>query len=69
MEISQWPAARDVQAALGYSGPHVNRLIRTGRLHAVKTRLGWLIDPESVEAFAAARVERTQRKQEVAVPA
>ncbi len=69
MEIAQWPAARDVQMQLGYSGPHVNRLIHTGRLHAVKTRLGWLIDPQSVEAFAAARSAQRAKQHAEAVPA
>jgi excisionase family DNA binding protein len=55
VEIANWAAARDVQARLGFSGPYVNKLVRTGRLRAVRTRLGWLIDPQSVEAFAAAR--------------
>lgn len=67
MEIANWPAARDVQARLGFSGPYVNQLVRTGRLHAVKTRLGYLIDPQSVEAFAAAYTPR--RKRDEAVPA
>ena len=67
MEIANWPAARDVSARLGFSGPYVNKLVRTGRLYAVKTRLGYLINPQSVEAFAAAYTLR--RKHEVAVPA
>jgi excisionase family DNA binding protein len=65
MNIAEWPAARDVQIRLGYSGPHVNRLVRQGKLRAIRTRLGWLIDPQSVEAFAAAR-SAAQRKQETA---
>ena len=63
MEIANWAAARDVQARLGFSGPYVNKLVRTGRLHAVKTRLGWLIDPQSVEAFAAVHYPRRKREQ------
>jgi hypothetical protein len=62
VEIANWAAARDVQARLGFSGPYVNKLVRTGRLHAVKTRLGWLIDPQSVEAFAA-HYPRRKREQ------
>jgi hypothetical protein len=69
MEIVNWPAVRDVQARLGYSGVHVNRLIRTGRLHAVRTRLGYLVDPASVEDFAVARdAQRAKQHAEVAVP-
>lgn len=69
MEIAQWPAVRDVQVRLGYSGVHVNRLIRTGRLHAVRTRLGYLIDPASVEDFAVARDAQRKHREAEAVPA
>jgi excisionase family DNA binding protein len=69
VDIAHWAAARDVQARLGYSGPHVNRLVRQGKLRAVRTRIGWLIDPQSVEAFAAARDAQRKQHETEAVPA
>jgi hypothetical protein len=50
-----WPAVRDVMRETGLSQSRISQLIRAGSLHAVKTRLGWLIDPESVATLQAER--------------
>jgi hypothetical protein len=57
-EIATWPAVRDVVRELGLSQCYINQLIHGGRLDAVRTRLGWLVDPKSVMAFAAEREAR-----------
>jgi hypothetical protein len=57
-DIAMWPAVRDVVWRLDLSQPYINRLIRLGRLRAVRTRLGFLVDPESVAAFEAERARR-----------
>ena len=51
MELDLRTAMGPSQAshALGVSGQHVRDLCKTGRLTAVRTTLGWLIDPEDVE--------------------
>jgi excisionase family DNA binding protein len=59
--VAEWPAIRDVTRQLDMSQPYVTRLIHSGRLQAVRTRLGWLVNPESVAAFAAERTARQQR--------
>ena len=40
---------------IGVSGAYINALIHKGRLKAERTPLGFLIDPESVEAFKRER--------------
>ncbi len=50
-----WPAVRDVMRTTGLSQARISQLIRAGHLRAVKTRLGWLIDPQSVAALQAER--------------
>ncbi len=52
-ELERWLSTRDVMAVLGWSRQGVVNLATQGRVRAVKTRIGWLYDPKSVEAFAA----------------
>jgi hypothetical protein len=59
--VAEWVAIRDVVRQLDVSQPYVNRLIHQQRLHAIRTRLGWLVDPVSVAAFERQR-EGRQRK-------
>jgi len=56
--VAEWPAVRDVVRELDLSQVYINRLVRQGRLRAVRTRLGWLVDPESVKTYARQRAER-----------
>jgi hypothetical protein len=58
MSVAEWPSIRDVQRELDLSQVHVGRLVRQGKLHAVRTRLGWLVDPDSVKTYARQRAER-----------
>ncbi len=44
--------------ALGVSGQHVRDLCKAGRLVAVRTTLGWLIDPDDVERLRLERADR-----------
>jgi hypothetical protein len=62
-DVVSWPSVRDVVRDLGVSQTYVSQLIRAKppRLRAVRTRLGWLVDPASVAAFRAER-ERRQRE-------
>jgi hypothetical protein len=60
--VVEWPAVRDVMRDVGISQAYVSRLIKAGRLHAVKTRLGWLLDPDSVAAFQAERAARLRAR-------
>lgn len=55
VDVIEWPAASDVARHLDVSASYISRLIRTGRLRVVRTRLGNLIDPLSVEEYAKTR--------------
>jgi hypothetical protein len=57
-DVVTWPAVRDVVRETGLSQAWISQLIHAGRLHAVRTRLGWLLDPASVAAFEAERAAR-----------
>ncbi len=54
-DVIAWPAVRDVVRETGLSQARISQLIRSGRLYAVRTRLGYLVDPESVTALQAER--------------
>jgi len=49
---------RDVTRQLDLSQVYINRLISRGVIYAVKTRVGWLVDPESVRVYASERAAR-----------
>jgi excisionase family DNA binding protein len=53
-----WPSIRDVTRTLDLSAPYVLRLIHRGDLEAYRTRIGWLVDPKSVEEWEAQRAAR-----------
>jgi excisionase family DNA binding protein len=58
--ILQWPSVRDVCDQLHISQPYVHQLIVRGRLQIVRTRVGILVNPESVSHFAATRKPRVR---------
>jgi hypothetical protein len=60
-EMERWPAVRDVVRETGLSQCYVNMLIHQGKIDAARTRLGWLISPESVAAFQYERELRRSR--------
>jgi excisionase family DNA binding protein len=60
--IADWSTIRDVARRLDLSQPRAWRLVHEGRIVAVRTRLGWLVDPTSLEAYAAERARRATRK-------
>jgi hypothetical protein len=64
-ELATWPAVRDVVRELSLSQCYVNIMIHDGRLDAVCTRLGWLVDPESVARLKAERAARLAQKRAV----
>lgn len=47
---------------MGTSGQWVTQLARRGELDAVRTSLGWLINPKDVERLAGERLERAEQK-------
>jgi len=53
--FSSWLTASAAARRLSVSSERVRQLVRAGRLTFVSTPLGRLIDPASVDAYAAAR--------------
>jgi excisionase family DNA binding protein len=55
-DLENWLTPNDAARVLGISRQAVHKVyLDQGRLRAVRTRQGWLIDPESVEAARKAR--------------
>ncbi len=48
-ELESWLTAADVARIRGVSRQAIHKQLNEGHYRTVKTRLGWLIDPESVE--------------------
>jgi excisionase family DNA binding protein len=62
MELLEWVSVRDVCQMLGVTQPWVHVLIKAGKLRIVRTRVGILVDPRSVEEVAAQRKARTRER-------
>jgi excisionase family DNA binding protein len=48
-DLENWLTPGDVAQELGITRQAVHKWLQDGRLRAVKTRQGWLIDPAEVE--------------------
>jgi hypothetical protein len=56
-DLESWLSAGEVSTRLGRSRQGVINLAEDGRVRAVRTHIGWLYDPESVEDFASKEAE------------
>jgi hypothetical protein len=61
-EVENWLSPSEAGAVLGTSGQWVTQLAREGKLDAVRTSLGWLLNPADVERLAGERLERAEKK-------
>ena len=61
-EVESWLSPSQAGAMLGTSGQWVTQLARRGKLDAVRTSLGWLVNPADVERVANERLEKAERK-------
>lgn len=61
-EVESWLSPSEAGDIIGTSGQWVTSLARKGSLDAVRTSLGWLINPEDVERLASERLEKAQQK-------
>jgi hypothetical protein len=61
-EVEDWLSPSQAGAMLGTSGQWVTQLARRHELDAVRTSLGWLINPKDVERLANERLERAEQK-------
>ena len=59
--VADWPGPSQAGHVLGCSAQYIKILHATGRLRGVRTRLGLLIDPASLEVE---RVRRSEGRQE-----
>ena len=61
-EIEDWLSPSQAGALLGTSGQWVTQLARRGELDAVRTSLGWLVNPADVERLANERLKKAEQK-------
>ena len=61
-EVESWLSPSEAGEILGTSGQWVTTLARNEKLDAVRTSLGWLINPADVERLANERLERAQKR-------
>ena len=61
-EIANWLSPSQAGAMLGTSGQWVTQLARRGELDAVRTSLGWLVNPADVERLANERLKKAEQK-------
>lgn len=61
-EVESWLSPSEAGEILGTSGQWVTTLARNQKLDAVRTSLGWLINPADVERLANERLESAQRR-------
>lgn len=61
-EVESWLSPSQAGAMLGTSGQWVTQLARTGKIDAVRTSLGWLVNPADAERLANERLERAEEK-------
>jgi hypothetical protein len=57
-QLQDWPSPSQVAVRIGITPQRVRQLLDEGRLLGVRTSLGHLIDPASVERLVAERAER-----------
>jgi excisionase family DNA binding protein len=69
MELVTWLTVRQAAQQLGIARLTCYQLIKLGRVRAVQTPLGLLVDPASVERYAATRRPVRHKGEKVAVPA
>ena len=58
-DFETWLTATDAAERIGISRQAIHKWLEDGKLRAVKTRLGWLIDPKAVEEAAQERKEQS----------
>ncbi len=52
-EFEQWLTTGEAASKLGKTREGVKWMLRARRLRGAETKLGWLIDPQSVEEYAS----------------
>jgi hypothetical protein len=58
IDVATWPTVRQLTRRWDISQVYVNRLIADGRLQAVRSPLGYFVNPESADAYEREREAR-----------
>lgn len=61
-EVENWLSPSQAGAILGTSGQWVTQLARRRELDAVRTSLGWLINPADAQRLANERLKKAEQK-------
>ncbi len=61
-DLEQWHSVQSAREELSLSRQGVRNMLERGDLQGVKTRVGWLIDPASVRAFALLQRDEAERE-------
>lgn len=61
-EVESWLSPSQAGAVLGTSGQWVTQLARRHQVDAVRTSLGWLVNPEDVERLANERLAKAEQR-------
>ncbi len=61
-DVEGWLSPSHAGRVLGVSGQWVTNLCRKGELRAVRTALGWLVDPDDIERLAGEREKKLEAK-------
>lgn len=62
MELEDWHSVQSAREELGLSRQGIRNMLERGELLGIKTRIGWLIDPDSVRAFALLQRDEVERR-------
>lgn len=62
MSEATWPTVGEASHRLGISKQYINRLLKEGRLSGLLRGKTWLIEPESLRQYEAARAEKLDDK-------
>lgn len=56
--VAEWPTPAEAGGEMGMSKQAVHERLVRGTLRGVKTKQGWLVDPEAVAALRERRASR-----------
>lgn len=61
-DLEKWLNPTDLAQKAGVRRQSVHGWLENGLIRAVKTRAGWIIDPEDAERFVKERAERKSNR-------
>ncbi len=64
-DIESWLSASQAGDMIGVSGQWISTMARNGDIGAVRTSLGWLINPVEAARIAADRIAEAEKRTEM----